>query len=208
VPYVGKQWTHRMARRSLRNDILDAGLTVMFRSGYNGSSVRDIVGAASAPAGSFTNHFRSKEAFAREVLDRYFDHVKVLVAQALDDASLTPRARLRRYFDIVTGTLRDDGWRCGCLIGDLSLEASASSEFLRIRLAEIFQDWKAPFAACIAEAQVTGEIASDFEAADLADFLLASWQGAILRMKVDRSPDPLKRFKSIVFATVLKQPRR
>ena len=38
-------------------------------------------------------------------------------------------------------------------------------------------------------------------AEDLADFLLSSWQGAMLRMKVVRSPEPLERFKTIVFAT-------
>jgi TetR/AcrR family transcriptional repressor of nem operon len=197
-----------MARHSLRNDILDAGLRVMFRSGYNGSSVRDIAAAAGAPQGSFTNHFRSKEEFAREVLDRYFAYVKGLVVQALDDPSLTPRARLRRYLDIITGKLEGDKWSRGCLIGDLSLEASSHSELLRRHLAEIFQEWRAPFAACIAEAQAAGEIASEFDATDLADFLLASWQGAILRMKVERSPTALERFKRIAFATVFKEEQR
>ncbi|HKA72816.1 MAG TPA: helix-turn-helix domain-containing protein, partial [Xanthobacteraceae bacterium] len=54
-----------MPRASLRDRILDAGLRVMFSQGYIGSGVRDIVAAAAAPQGSFTNHFRSKEAFAR-----------------------------------------------------------------------------------------------------------------------------------------------
>ena len=58
-----------MPKESLRERILDAGLRVMFRSGYIGSGVRDIVAEAHAPQGSFTNHFRSKEAFAVEVLD-------------------------------------------------------------------------------------------------------------------------------------------
>ena len=44
----------------------------MFRKGYVGAGVRDIVAEAPAPQGSFTNHFRSKEEFAREVLDLYF----------------------------------------------------------------------------------------------------------------------------------------
>jgi TetR/AcrR family transcriptional repressor of nem operon len=197
-----------VARRSNRSDIVEAGLKVMFRSGYNGSSVRDIVAAAGAPQGSFTNHFRSKEEFARAVLDRYFGYVKGLVAQALDDASLTPRARLQRYLEIITGKLEGDQWSRGCLIGDLSLEASSHSEPLRSRLAEMFQEWRAPFATCIAEAQAKGEVASQFEAADLADFLLASWQGAILRMKVERSPAALERFKRIAFATVFKEQQR
>ena len=81
-----------MPKPSLREDLLDAGLSVMFRSGYNGSSVRDIAAAAGAPQGSFTNHFRSKEAFAGEVLERYFDHVKGLVREALDDSARWRRA--------------------------------------------------------------------------------------------------------------------
>ena len=197
-----------MPRPSLKDAILDAGLKAMFRTGYNGTSVRDIAAAAGAPQGSFTNHFRSKEAFAREVLDRYFTHVKGCVAQALNDAALTPRLRLRRYLDIITGRLEGDNWSRGCLIGDLSLETSTSSEALRARLEEIFLEWRAPFAACIAEAQAAGDIDDAFDPIDLAEFLLTSWQGAILRMKVERSPAALERFKSIVFSTVLKETER
>ncbi|WP_024509134.1 TetR/AcrR family transcriptional regulator [Bradyrhizobium sp. ARR65] len=195
-----------MPKPSLRDAILDAGLKVMFRTGYNGTSVRDITAAAGAPQGSFTNHFRSKEAFASEVLDRYFAQTRTLVAAALEDVSLTPRQRLRRYLDIIIGRLERDDFNRGCLIGDLSLEASAASELLRTQLAQIFQEWRAPFAACIAEAQKAGEIVSHFEPVELAEFLLASWQGAMLRMKVERTAAPLERFKRIVFQTVFKEP--
>ena len=114
-----------MGRRSLRDKILQSGLRVMFRSGYRGASVRNICAAAGAPQGSFTNHFRSKEAFATEVLDQYFDYLKGLVREALNDETLTPRQRLKRYLDVIIGKLEGDGWRIGCLIGDLSLETSS-----------------------------------------------------------------------------------
>jgi TetR/AcrR family transcriptional regulator, transcriptional repressor for nem operon len=194
-----------MPKPSLRDTILDAGLKAMCRTGYHGTSVRDVTAAAGAPQGSFTNHFRSKEAFASEVLDRYFASVRGLVAEALEDTSLTPRSRLRRYLDLITGRLEGDGFSRGCLIGDLSLEASGSSEMLRTQLDGIFREWRAPFAACIAEAQASGEIASDFDAGELAEFLLASWQGAMLRMKVERRPAALERFKKITFQTVFRE---
>jgi TetR/AcrR family transcriptional repressor of nem operon len=194
-----------MPKPSHRDRLLDAGLKVMFRKGYVGSGVRDIVAEAGVPQGSFTNHFRTKEAFAQEVLERYFDHVKVLVGQALNDASLAPRERLRRYLDIITARLEADGFTRGCLIGDLSLEAASLSEALRERLVAIFAEWRGPFAASIAQAQAASDIDSSFAAEDLADFLLASWEGAILRMKVERDGEPLERFKRIVFATVLKE---
>src|SRR5437763_2144612 len=123
-----------MPKPSLKEAILDAGLKAMFRTGYNGTSVRDVTAAAGAPQGSFTNHFRSKEAFASEVLERYFAGTRLLVGQALGDAALTPRARLKRYLDIITSRLEADGFARGCLIGDLSLEASGNSEMLRAQL--------------------------------------------------------------------------
>ena len=197
-----------MSQHSLREDILNAGLKAMFRSGYHGASVRDICAAAGAPLGSFTNHFRSKEAFAQEVLDRYFANTKTLVSRALNNKSLTPRQRLKRYLDIISNTLEGAKWNRGCLIGDLSLEASLQSKRLRKRLEEIFREWRLPFAQCIAEAQTAGEIDSEFEPIDLAEFLLTSWEGAILRMKVERGPAALDRFKNIIFETVFRNEKQ
>jgi TetR/AcrR family transcriptional repressor of nem operon len=191
-----------MPRESLRDDIVAAGLRVMFRQGFTGSGVRDIVAEASAPQGSFTNHFPSKEAFAEEVLDLYFEHVRDLVKQALGNTRLTPRNRLRRYLDIITERLAADQFTRGCLIGDFSLETAQISEPLRRRLQAIYAEWIEPFAACIAEGQARGEIATTFPPDELADFLISSWEGAILRMKVERSVEPLERFKRIAFRTV------
>ncbi len=196
-----------MPKQSLKQQIIDAGHDLIWSAGYSATGVRDIVAAAKAPQGSFTNHFRSKEDFALEVLDRYFAYVRGLVAEALDDASLTPAQRLKRYLDLITTKLADADFGRGCMIGNFSLETSGHSERLRLRLSEIFTEWRQPFAACIAEGQTAGEIASDFAADDLADFLLASWQGAMLRMKVERDPAPLERFKSIALATVFGKAR-
>jgi TetR/AcrR family transcriptional regulator, transcriptional repressor for nem operon len=190
---------------SLREDILNAGQKVMFQSGYVGATVRDICAAAGAPHGSFTNHFRSKEQFAKEVLDRYFANLQRHVRDALGNKSLTPRQRLERYLEVMSGVLADDKWNRGCLIGDFSLETVSQSKLLRQRLEAIFQEWRAPFAACIVEAQTIGEIDLAFDPTDLAEFLLASWEGAILRMKVERGPAALERFRKIIFQTVFKE---
>jgi TetR/AcrR family transcriptional repressor of nem operon len=177
----------------------------MLRHGYAASGVREIVAEAGAPQGSFTNHFRSKEGFAGDVLDLYFEHTRGLVGEALSDSSLSPAARIRRYLDIVTARLADDGFARGCLIGDLSLEAAPVSEVLRDRLSQIFVEWRRPFAACVTEAHALGQVRADLDPDELADFLLASWEGAILRMKVERSAAPLERFKAVIFRTIFKE---
>jgi TetR/AcrR family transcriptional regulator, transcriptional repressor for nem operon len=191
-----------MARQSLRENLLDAGFQTIWYAGYTAAGVRDIVAAAGARPGSFTNHFASKEEFAGEVLERYFAYVSGLVEKALSRDGTPPVDRLRRYLEIITSKLEAHDWARGCMIGNLSLETAVHSEPLRLRLVAIFERWRQPFAACIAEGQATGEITKAFDAEDLADFLLSSWQGAMLRMKVERSPEPLERFKKIIFSTV------
>jgi TetR/AcrR family transcriptional repressor of nem operon len=195
-----------MARASNKDQILREGLEVVRSRGFNGAGVREITASAAVPHGSFSNHFASKEAFGLEILDRYFADIGTVVDATIHAADRAPLERLRAYFDAITDRLQARGWRDGCLIGNLSLESAEHSELIRGRLSEIFGEWRRPFADCLGEAAAAGQITleADVPALDLADFLLVSWQGAILRMKIERSPDPLEQFKRIVFSTVLR----
>src|SRR5262245_32679018 len=159
--------------------------------GLASSSIRDITAAADVPLGSFGNHFASKEAFAVAVIDRYFADVRGLVACTLDDATRPPLARLRAYFDAITDRLAERGWHDGCLIGNTSLDSTESSEVIRAHLVEVFAEWHEPFARCLSAAAAVGEVALPLPPTEFADFLMASWQGAMLRMKVERSPEAL-----------------
>ena len=46
----------------------------------------------------------------------------------------------------------------------------------------------------LAQAQSAGEIAADQNPAELAGFISAAWEGALLRMKADRQIGPLRVF--------------
>jgi TetR/AcrR family transcriptional repressor of nem operon len=111
--------------------------------------------------------------------------------------------RLRAYFDAITEGLEAAGWRYGCLIGNMSLEAPEHSELLRTRLVDVCGKLTRSFAEVVSAGQATGEIRSDLDADDTATFLLAAWEGAMMRMKVDRSPQPIEQFKRVLFAAIL-----
>ena len=195
-----------MPKSSNRDRILKAGLEVMYREGYGGAGVRDIVAEASAPQGSFTNHFGSKEDFAREVLDLYFVDLKRLVAEGLDDANRRPRERLRRYLDLITDRLVGAAFTHGCLIGDLRSRGRARKRNAADAAGrKIFAEWRSPFAACIAEGPGDGR--DPPRLSRLRTRRTSSYRPgtvAILRMKVERNAEPLERFKHIVFASVFK----
>ena len=62
-----------MARPSMKQQIIDAGLAELHARGYAACSVADITKAAGAPKGSFYTDFASKEDFAVEAVRRYFE---------------------------------------------------------------------------------------------------------------------------------------
>ena len=177
-------------------------MTTLHERGYARAGIREITAEAGVPQGSFTNHFSSKEDFAAVVLDRYRGVTQVIMDTTLRDTTRGPTERLRAYFDAITALLEQAGWRRGCLVGNMSLEAAGQSELLRAQLAEICIGFDHSFEEAIRAGQDAGEIRRDLDAPDLATFLLSSWQGAMMRMKVDRGPKPIEQFKRVLFAMI------
>ncbi len=195
-----------MPRPSLREKIIESGVRTLHERGFAGAGIREITSEAGVPQGCFTNHFRSKEAFGVAVLDRYHDRTQAIMEATLRDPTRAPVERLRAYFDAISEKLAASGWRYGCLVGNLSLEAPEQSEILRKHLVGIYHALIRSFAEVVRAGQTTGEIRRDLDADDIAIFLLSSWEGAMMRMKVDRSPKPIEQFKQVLFATVLSRP--
>lgn len=181
-----------------------AGFEVVLERGYCGASVRDIVQAAGAPQGSFTNHFASKDAFCLELLNRYFAMVEENIRLTLRNDAAAPLARLEEWFDILLHFLKKAEMRNGCLIGNFSAEAGEHSEPIRQRLREIYDEIHRSVAYCLEAAVQAGELHASADCDALAHFLYAALQGAILQGKVEHSAVPLERFKKTLFAMVLR----
>jgi TetR/AcrR family transcriptional repressor of nem operon len=94
--------------------------------------------------------------------------------------------------------------RNGCLIGNYGVEASDHSEAIRRRLVEIFAEIHKSIVYCLKAAVTAGDLSSATDCDEVAHFLYASLQGAILESKVARSSAPLKRFKKVAFSTLLR----
>ncbi|MDQ0395866.1 TetR/AcrR family transcriptional regulator [Labrys monachus] len=193
-----------MARQSNREKILIEGLRVVHRHGFAGASVRDIVQAAGVPQGSFTNHFASKEAFALEILDLYYANNAATIAETLRNDALPPLQRLAAYIDAGKNRLNRDNMRNGCLFGNLTAEATDQSEVIRQRLLDIFAEVKASVAYCLKAAVAAGELPPGFECDEVAGFVVSSLQGANLLAKAHRDPEPVERFKRLLFSKILR----
>jgi TetR/AcrR family transcriptional regulator, transcriptional repressor for nem operon len=197
---TGHIWA--MPRPSSRAHLINSALETLHRQGFNGTAVQDITNAAGLPKGSFYNYFESKEALALEVIDRYRKEDEARAA-VLSDESISPVDRLRRYFASLATTLAEQNYERGCLMGNFSTELADQSRLIRDRLSSNFAAWSRQLEGCIRDGQKAGEISRDIDPRVLAAFLLNSFEGAILRMKVEKDSAPLDHFMTLVFSRVL-----
>ncbi|HEY5341652.1 MAG TPA: TetR family transcriptional regulator C-terminal domain-containing protein [Candidatus Aquilonibacter sp.] len=192
-----------MPKASNRERILAEGLRVVHERGFANASVRDIVQAAGVPQGSFTNHFASKEAFGLEIIDIYYANSRRNIAATLRNDALPPLQRLAAYIDGTKERLNDNSMRNGCLIGNFTAEACENSEPIRNRVIETFAETREAIAYCLRAAVAAGEVKPTIECPEVAGFIVSSLQGAILLSKAYRSPEPIERFKRVLFSAVL-----
>jgi TetR/AcrR family transcriptional repressor of nem operon len=201
--------SHRGAKRGpkpkpdTRDNLIQAGLRIFHADGYAATGIQSIVESVDVPKGSFYNHFASKEAFAAEVIDAYFNRSEERLRSFLTRPDVAPLARLEAYFDDRIKAVTASGFVKGCLMGNFSAEAADHSVLMRERLAAHFGAWSRFFENCISEAQQQGAISDRFPAALLGRFVLNSWEGALLRMRVEKDDAPLIEFRTIIFGQLL-----
>jgi TetR/AcrR family transcriptional repressor of nem operon len=187
-----------MPRPSVKEEIVQAAVKMLHERGFNATGVQDITDAAGVPKGSFYNHFESKEALGLEALERYWDGALASL-EMLKDENVPPVARLKSYFRRLNEYARKVKYRPGCMIGNLSVEMSDQSPAIRERLAGMLAKWSRAIEQCVKAAQADGSFRRDLEAKAVASFMLNSWEGAVMRAKVDRSDAAFEQFEKIVF---------
>jgi TetR/AcrR family transcriptional regulator, transcriptional repressor for nem operon len=180
--------------KELREKLLDRGVALLMDQGYHGAGLQELVQSVGVPKGSFYNYFPSKEAFGAEVVKYYIDpFIKQLDAH-LQRKDVRADVALRAYFDeLIEETKRRD-FKGGCLLGNLMGEIGDTSELAQTSLREAVHRYRDKLREGILRGQREGSFRRDMDAKDMADFLVNVWQGALLRMKIERSVRPLTQF--------------
>jgi TetR/AcrR family transcriptional repressor of nem operon len=192
-----------MAAKSTRDHLIDVGVGLMHRNGYNATGLTDILQAADVPKGSFYHHFGSKEDFAAAALERYAKHEGEHAAAVLDDATTPPLKRLRCYFSDLVKIYGQKGAIPGCMMGRFSLEIAEQSPQLRKQISATFVHWQHTIATVIRQAVAQKELPAGTDPESLAGFLLNSWEGALLRSQAEKSNAPLDTFMRYAFDALL-----
>jgi len=178
--------------------ILVAGLEVMRRQGYNGTSVKDIVCAAKVPKGSFYNYFDSKESFVIEAIEYVANEALQDRLLVLEDSTLSGLKRLELYFDRVIASACSSDYRFGCFLGTMCQEMADNSEAVRSTLRDVMHRQNLLIQRVLDDSELVEHNGAVPDTHVLAAFLSNAWQGALMSMKTTRSREPLDAFLQIL----------
>lgn len=170
--------------------LLEHGMSMLLRHGYHDLGIAALLEEVAVPKGSFYHHFASKEEFALLAIDWYMREVHAGLDACLGDTTLTPLGRVRRFFELSEQKYRGEGY-LGCLLGGLGQELSGISDVFRRKVESCLASIAGRIADCLDEAVQSGELEPATNTGAMADLLINCWEGAALRCRIRRDPQPL-----------------
>lgn len=180
-------------KRRKRKQLLDQGVNLLMLQGYHGTGLQEILDTVNVPKGSFYSYFSTKEDFCAEVIAHYIQPFIEQLETHLQNPEQDALTALQKYFAELIAVVEQSHFKGGCLLGNLMGEIGDTSEICRLALKLAVERYRDILQQGLAKAQQQSTIRSDKSAQQMADLLTDAWQGALLRMKIEKSIEPLQR---------------
>jgi len=172
--------------RSTREAIIEAASRLIHVHGYNHTSLDDVLRESGVGKGNFYYHFKSKEELGYAILDQIIaSFLERTLEPCFADPDRGALAQIRCFLDRVLEAQRARNCVGGCPLGNLAAELSDVHEGFRARLASVFAAWRERLTLALRAEQGRG-VGDACRPEAVADFLVASLEGAILLTKLTK----------------------
>ena len=192
-------------KEDTRLKLITTGAGIMHLKGYNNTGIQEILDKAGVPKGSFYNFFRSKEDFGLQVIDHFVDFFSRISGQYFADTSLPPLERIRSMLMWFMEFFKSTDYTLGCPLGNFAQEMGDVNPVFREKLKASLDAMAERFVTVLQEARDAGHLSGSIDLQETARFIVSSWEGALMLMKVEKSTRPLETHAKFIFDRILKR---
>lgn len=179
-----------MKRRSAQGSetrlrIIETAADLFHKQGVRATSPDEVIEASNTGKGQFYYYFKNKEGLVHEVLHAHLEAIRNGTAPVKYE--IESWEDLERWF--VTNAELQKQFRMtrGCPFGVIGNEVTENDELIRQDLSLIFEVINNKLAAFFIKKKAQGELLQTADENALADFCIATVQGAMLMGKIKRS---------------------
>ena len=170
--------------------IIAAAADLFHKQGIHATSPDDVIEASSTGKGQFYHYFKSKEGLVHEVLQTHLEAIRTGSAPIKYD--IKSWTDLERWFRAHLELQKSFRMTRGCPLGTVGNEVTENDELIRQDLCLIFEVVRSKLSAFFVRQKVKGAIPETTDEGALADFCIATVQGAMLMGKIERSTRPVE----------------
>ena len=185
--------TVRAARNpdQTRQRILEAAFMEIYRNGFQGMRLDEVLSATSLTKGALYHHFPNKQALGYAVVDEVIlPTVQAMWIQPLRGAN-DPLLALIDVIELMPDNKPPEMIQYGCPLNNLAQEMSPLDEGFRKRIDHAFGVWHGATRQALEQAQGKGLIRADCDCEEVATFVMAALEGCIGLAKNAQSKDRL-----------------
>ena len=165
--------------------ILRTAADLFHKQGVRATSPDEIIEASRTGKGQFYHYFRSKEGLIHEVLQAYLEEIKTGAARV--NYEIHSWKDLEQWFLAQLALQKSYDMTRGCPFGTVGNKVTENDELIRQDVNLIFEVVRNKLAAFFIKEKAKGRLAKKAGEEQLADFCIATIQGAMLMGKIKRS---------------------
>jgi len=165
--------------------IIRTAADLFHKQGARATSPDEILEASRTGKGQFYHYFKSKEGLIHEVLQTYLEEIKTGTARV--NYEIRSWRDLEKWFAAQVELQKSFEMTRGCPFGTLGNEVTENDELIRQDLSLLFEVVKNRLAAFFVREKAKGSLVKKADPERMAEFCVASMQGAMLMGKIKRS---------------------
>jgi len=170
--------------------IIRAAADLFHKQGVHATSPDEVIEASGTGKGQFYHYFKSKEGLVHEVLQTHLEAIRSGTAPLKYD--IESWDDLERWFRAHLELQKGFHMTRGCPFGTVGNEVTENDELIRQDLCLIFEVVRSRLSAFFIKQKAEGGLPKTTDEGALADFCIATVQGAMLIGKIERSPRPVE----------------
>jgi len=175
-----------------RTRILDAAFMEIYRNGFQGMRLDDVLVVTGLTKGALYHHFPNKRALGYAVVDEVIlPTIEAMWLQPVKNAA-DPLQGLITVIEQLPDNKPPEVIQYGCPVNNLAQEMSPLDEGFRQRLDYIFRLWHDVTEQALERARQQGRIRDDVNCDESATFILAAVEGCIGIAKNAQSKERLR----------------
>lgn len=180
-------------RTNTKLRMIRAAADLFHKQGVHLTTPEVVVKAAGATMNQFYHHFANKEGLVHDVLRTYYNAIKDAAGPVNSiDYQISCWRDLEKWFLAHIKLQKRFHMKRGCPFGTIGNELTGEEGAVREDLSRIFDLVKSKLAAFFAKEKSEGRLAKNASAELLADFCIATIQGAMLLGKVRKNSRPVE----------------